>query len=71
MKKITLNRNDRYWDNAHTVINRVTFLPINDVSAELNRYLAGGIAITDNIPAIDFPRMKKERPKRSTQHLCL
>ncbi len=62
-EKITLNRNDCYWDNAHTLINRVTFLPINDVSAELNRYLAGGITITDNIPAIDFPRMKKERPK--------
>ncbi|TDS71491.1 oligopeptide transport system substrate-binding protein [Pantoea sp. PNA 14-12] len=67
-EKITLVRNDRYWDNAHTVINKVTFLPIHDLSAELNRYLAGGITITDNIPAVDFSRMKKERPKevRST-----
>lgn len=62
-EKITLKRNPRYWDNAHTVINQVTFLPISDGSAELNRYLAGEIDITSTIPAIEFARMKKERPK--------
>ena len=62
-EKIVLTRNARYWDSAHTVINRVTFLPLSDGSAELNRYLAGEIGITDTIPSIDFPRMEKERPQ--------
>ncbi len=62
-EKIVLTRNARYRDNARTVIERVTFLPLSDGSAELNRYLAGEIGITDIIPSIDFPRMKKERPE--------
>ncbi|MBS0856284.1 MULTISPECIES: ABC transporter substrate-binding protein [unclassified Tatumella] len=62
-EKVTLKRNPRYWDNAHTVINQVTFLPVSDSSAELNRYLAGEINITSTIPAIDFSRMKKEKPQ--------
>ena len=61
-EKITLKRNPKYWDNAHTVINQVTYLPISDSSAELNRYLSGEITITSTIPAIEFARMKKEKP---------
>nr|WP_261642934.1 ABC transporter substrate-binding protein [Erwinia mallotivora] len=61
-EKIVVSRNDRYWDNAHTVINRATYLPLNDGTAELNRYLAGEINITDTITSTDFPRMKKEKP---------
>ncbi|TKI06987.1 ABC transporter substrate-binding protein [Martelella alba] len=61
-EKVVLERNDKYWDNAHTVINRVTFLPLNDGTAELNRYRAGEISITNTIPSVDFPQMKKSLP---------
>jgi oligopeptide transport system substrate-binding protein len=27
-ERIVAERNPRYWDNAHTVINKVTYLPI-------------------------------------------
>lgn len=61
-EKIVVSRNDRYWDNAHTVINKATYLPLSDGTAELNRYLAGEINTTDTISSTDFPRMKKEKP---------
>ncbi|AXF78149.1 ABC transporter substrate-binding protein [Erwinia tracheiphila] len=61
-EKIVVSRNGRYWNNADTVINKATYLPLSDSTAELNRYLAGEINLTDTISAIDFPRMKKERP---------
>jgi oligopeptide transport system substrate-binding protein len=28
-ERIVAERNPRYWDNAHTVINKVTYLPIH------------------------------------------
>ena len=61
-EKVVLARNSRYWDNARTVINQVSYLPIKDGSAELNRYLAGDMNITNIIPATKYAKMKKELP---------
>jgi oligopeptide transport system substrate-binding protein len=48
--KITLTRNPYYWDNAHTVIDTVNYLPITDEASELDRYRAGGLDVTYTIP---------------------
>ncbi|MCT7478345.1 ABC transporter substrate-binding protein, partial [Escherichia coli] len=40
--------NTHYWDNAKTVLQKVTFLPINQESAATKRYLAGDIDITES-----------------------
>ncbi|MEX0446392.1 ABC transporter substrate-binding protein [Xenorhabdus sp. SGI246] len=59
-EKIVGVRNSDYWDNKDTVINKVTYLPIESNKAELNRYLAGEIDITFTIPLEDFASLKKK-----------
>lgn len=60
-EKITLKRNPRYWDNAHTVIETANFLPISSETSDVNRYRSGGIDITNSaIPPELFPKLKKE-----------
>lgn len=60
-EKITLKRNPRYWDNAHTVIETANFLPISSETSDVNRYRSGGIDMTNSaIPPELFPMLKKE-----------
>lgn len=53
-------RNTHYWDDKHTVINKVTYLPITSATADVNRYRAGEIDVTYTIPEIQFASLKKE-----------
>ncbi|MCG3760852.1 oligopeptide ABC transporter substrate-binding protein OppA [Vibrio cincinnatiensis] len=62
-ERLVLTRNEQYWDNAHTVINKVTFLPIENQVAQMNRFLAGEIDITYELPIEHFRRLKKEYPE--------
>lgn len=59
-EKVVGIRNHRYWDNAHTVINKVTYLPVTSGTADVNRYRAGEIDITYTIPETLFNSLKKE-----------
>lgn len=59
-ERIELVRNANYWDNDKTVINKVTFLPIENQVAEMNRFLSGEIQITNELPIEHFKRLKKE-----------
>nr|WP_272893481.1 ABC transporter substrate-binding protein [Duffyella gerundensis] len=61
-EKIVLVRNDRYWDNAHSVLNKVTFLPINEESSATKRYRAGDIDITESFPKNMYSLLKKTLP---------
>ncbi|KEA52776.1 peptide ABC transporter substrate-binding protein [Mangrovibacter sp. MFB070] len=58
-EKLVAERNDKYWDNKATVINQVTYLPIADQAAMVNRYKTGEIDITDTIPTIQYQALKK------------
>jgi len=60
-ERITRIRNEMYWDNSNTILDRVTALVINDENAALTRYLAGEIDMTD-IPAGQFPRLSAQYP---------
>ena len=53
-------RNPRYWDNGHTVINQVTYLPISSETADVNRYKAGEIDITYTVPQTLFRSLRQE-----------
>ncbi|AUG99991.1 oligopeptide ABC transporter substrate-binding protein OppA [Prodigiosinella confusarubida] len=59
-EKVVAQRNPKYWDNKATVINKVTYLPIADQAAMVNRYRAGEIDITDTIPTIQYRQLKTE-----------
>ncbi|SPW31164.1 Periplasmic oligopeptide-binding protein precursor [Edwardsiella tarda] len=57
-------RNPRYWDDAHTVIDRVTYLPIASETAGFNRYRAGELDIS-SIPSPQFAACARSWAMRS------
>lgn len=64
-------RNEMYWDNDNTIIDKVVALVINDENVALTRYLAGELDRTE-VPAGQFPRLQKENPEEaiSFPRLC-
>ncbi|MFS1457278.1 ABC transporter substrate-binding protein [Vibrio splendidus] len=59
-ERLVLKRNDQYWNNDKTVLNKVTFLPIENQVAEMSRFLSGEIDFTNELPTEHFKRLKKE-----------
>jgi oligopeptide transport system substrate-binding protein len=70
-EKLVMKRNPNYWNNANTGLDTVTALVINDVNQAMTRYRAGELDKTD-IPAGQYPRLKKEYPDQaiSTPKSC-
>ncbi|MEZ9187902.1 ABC transporter substrate-binding protein [Vibrio sp. 10N.286.52.F8] len=62
-ERLELVRNENYWDNEHTVLNTVTFLPIENQVAEMNRFLSGELDFTYEVPNEHFRRLQKEYPE--------
>lgn len=58
-ERIVAVRNPHYWDDRHTVIDKVTYLPISSESADVNRYKAGEIDIVYSVPVNQFAQLKK------------
>ncbi|UXI00352.1 ABC transporter substrate-binding protein [Photobacterium sp. TY1-4] len=71
-ERIVLTRNSKYWDNDKTVLNQVTYLPIENQVAEMNRFLAGEVDVTYEMPNEHFKRLVKEYPEdvKVTPYLC-
>ena len=63
-ERLVRERNDQYWDNDNTVIERVVKLVIPDENVGLTRYLAGELDMTD-VPAGQFPRLSEEYPEQA------
>ncbi|WP_428380244.1 peptide ABC transporter substrate-binding protein [Nevskia ramosa] len=49
--RVVLARNPLYWNAAATTIERVEFIPTEDLNSELKRYRAGEFDITSTVPA--------------------
>jgi len=64
-ERITLVRNPQYWDNEHTVLNKVTFLPINSEVSDVNRYFSenGSDMTYNNMPIELFKKLQRENGK--------
>lgn len=60
-ERVVIKRNPNYWDDAHTVLNEVQFLTINDENQGLTRWRAGEVDQTD-VPAGQYPALKAELP---------
>lgn len=73
-ENIVLTKNPFYWDNAHTLIEKVTFLPIPSEVNDVHRYLASNeSAMTfNNLPIEYFKKLKQDYPKelRVNPYLC-
>lgn len=66
-ERIVLERNTNYWDNAKTIINQVTYLPISSEVTDVNRYRSGEIDMTyNNMPIELFQKLKKRSRTKST-----
>ncbi|WNN46875.1 ABC transporter substrate-binding protein [Siccibacter colletis] len=61
-EKLVVVPNTHYWDNARTVLQKVTFVPINQESAATKRYLAGDIDITESFPKNLYQKLLKDIP---------
>ena len=59
-ERIEMTPNKYYWDNAKTVLTKVTYLPLENYVAEMNRFLAGEIDMTYELPNEHFKRLQKE-----------
>jgi oligopeptide transport system substrate-binding protein len=71
-ERIELVPNKYYWDNDNTVLTKVTFLPIENQVAEMNRFLSGEIDFTNELPNEHFKRLKKDHAESVsiTGNLC-
>ena len=49
---VSLQRNPKYWDNAHTVVEQVVYHASEDINAELKRYAADEFDSTYEIPLV-------------------
>jgi len=61
-EKIVLIRNPGYWDDAHSVLTKVTFVPINEESSATKRYRANDVDITESFPKNMYAMLKKTLP---------
>ncbi|PHM36996.1 ABC transporter substrate-binding protein [Xenorhabdus innexi] len=59
-EKIVAVRNPHYWNDKNTVINKVTYLPLSDYKADLNRYMTGEVDISNGGPLDFFSKLKKQ-----------
>ncbi|MFC3104040.1 peptide ABC transporter substrate-binding protein [Salinisphaera aquimarina] len=59
---IAITRNDQYWDNANTAIDRVEYYPIADANSELSRYQAGELDWAGVIPPSRLETVQKYIP---------
>jgi oligopeptide transport system substrate-binding protein len=59
---IELERNEHYWNDQNTAIDRVRHHVTPEPMVELNRYRAGELQTTRTIPPEMFERMKSTRP---------
>jgi ABC-type oligopeptide transport system substrate-binding subunit len=59
---IEIARNEDYWNNDQTAIDRVRHYVTPEPMVELNRYRAGELHVTRTIPPGSFAQMKEARP---------
>jgi ABC-type oligopeptide transport system substrate-binding subunit len=59
---ISLSRNENYWNNADTAIDKVRHYVTPEPQVELNRYRAGELDLTSNVPPEALAAIREERP---------
>ncbi|WP_252730643.1 ABC transporter substrate-binding protein [Colwellia sp. E2M01] len=59
-ERIVLEKNPLYMDADEVIIEQVSYLPIENQVAEMNRFLSGEIDITDSVPNEHFNRLSEK-----------
>lgn len=62
-EKLVFSRNKNYWNDKETVIEKATLLSLTSATADVARYRANDIDMTNNsIPVELYPKLKAELP---------
>jgi len=61
--KITLRRNEHYWDAAHVAIPTVEYFPVPDSTTEVARYRADELDVTSSVPAQQVSALRASMPQ--------
>ena len=61
--KVVLVKNPRYWDAANVMLTRVTYLPVEDATADLKLYQSGENDMTQTLPPGSFQSLKAQYPR--------
>jgi oligopeptide transport system substrate-binding protein len=61
---IKLVRNPNYWDAANVKIDTVMFYVTEDIDAELQRYQAGELDMTYELPSQQIPQLRATMPEQ-------
>ncbi len=70
-ERVVRERNETYWDNANTILDKTIALVINDENQAYTRYLAGELDRTE-VPSGQYPALKAEFPDEAVSfpRLC-
>ncbi len=70
-ERTTRERNEMYWNNEATILDKVVTLVINEENVAFTRFQAGELDWTQ-VPSGQYPRLKKEMPDEtfSVPRLC-
>ncbi len=70
-EKLVRERNEMYWNNEATILDKTVALIISDESLALTRYFSGELDRTE-VPSGQFPKMQAEHPDEaiSFPRLC-
>ena len=60
---VKLVRNENYWDNGNTTINEVWYYPTEDQTAELSRFRAGELDLSNAIPKRQVDWIRENLPE--------
>ena len=61
---VRVTRNPSYWDNAHTTLEQVRFLPIEKQDIEERNFRAGQLHLTFTLPTAKLPVYRREDPAK-------
>lgn len=65
-ERIELVKSATYWDAKHTVLESVTYIPFENQMSAINRYVAGEIDITSDVPAQMASSLKQSQQEAYT-----
>ena len=70
-ERMVRERNEMYWDNENTILDKTVTLVINDENVALTRYLSGELDRTP-VPSGQFPSLSEQYPEqaKSVPYAC-
>lgn len=69
--KVVIVKNPKYWDAKNVVLTKVTYLPVEDLNADLKLYQSGENELVYQLPPGAYEQLKTQYPKDIRNGLML